>query len=136
VFALRSWWSRAGDAAPGWYLALAEPGLRRVLEQIHATPAADWTVPAMADLAGLSRVSFAARFRQVTGQSPGAYLTGVRMQRAEDQLARTDATLAEIGAAVGYRNEYALALATAFRRQHGLSPGKWRNGNGGGSAAT
>src|ERR1700761_210388 len=124
VFAWRSWWARAGDAAPGWYRALAEPGLRRVLDQIHSAPASDWTVTVMADLDGMARASFAARFRQVTGQSPGSYLTGVRMQRAEDALARTDATLAEIAAEVGYRNEY--AFATAFRRRHGISPGKWR----------
>ena len=30
----------------------------------------------------------------------------------------------EIAAGVGYRNEY--AFATAFRRQHGLAPGRWR----------
>jgi AraC-like DNA-binding protein len=124
VFALRSWWARAGTAAPGWYRAMADPGLRRVLEQVHSAPGGDWTVPAMAGLAGLSRASFAARFRQVTGQSPGSYVTGVRMQQAEDALARSDATLAEIAAAVGYRNEY--AFATAFRRQHALAPGKWR----------
>jgi AraC-like DNA-binding protein len=124
VFALRSWWARAGSAAPGWYRALDEPGLRRVLERIHAAPGGDWSVPALADLAGMSRASFAAHFRQVTGEPPGSYVTGVRMQRAEDALARTDATLAEIAAAVGYRNEY--AFATAFRRRHGLAPGKWR----------
>jgi AraC-like DNA-binding protein len=124
VFALRSWWTRAGTAAPGWYRALSEPGLRRVLEHVHAQPAGDWTVPAMAGLAGMSRAAFSARFRQVTGESPGSYRTGVRMQRAEDALARSDATLAEIAAAVGYRNEY--AFATAFRRHHGVSPGKWR----------
>ena len=124
VFALRAWWSTAGAAAPGWYRALADPGLRRVLEQVHAAPDGDWTVPALAGLAGMSRASFAARFHQVTGQSPGAYVTGVRMQCAEDKLTRTDATLAEIAAAVGYRNEY--AFATAFRRRHALSPGRWR----------
>ena len=124
VFALRAWWTRAGAAAPGWYRALGEPGLRQVLENVHAKPAGDWTVPAMADLAGMSRSAFSARFRQVTGESPGGYLTGVRMQRAEDALVRSDATLAEIAADVGYRNEY--AFATAFRRHHGVSPGKWR----------
>jgi AraC-like DNA-binding protein len=124
VFALRSWWARAAQAAPGWYRALADPGLRRVLEQVHAAPGSDWTVPTMAGLAGMSRASFAARFRQATGQSPGSYVTGLRMQRAEDALARSDATLAEIATAVGYRNEY--AFATAFRRQHALAPGKWR----------
>ena len=124
VFALRSWWARAGAAAPGWYRALDERGLRRVLERIHAAPGGDWSMPVLADLAGMSRASFAAHFRQVTGEPPGSYVTGVRMQRAEDALARSDATLAEIAAAVGYRNEY--AFATAFRRRHGLAPGKWR----------
>ena len=124
VFALRSWWTRAAQAAPGWYRALADPGLRRVLEQVHAAPGSDWTVPTMAGVAGMSRASFAARFRQATGQSPGSYVTGLRMQRAEDALARSDATLAEIATAVGYRNEY--AFATAFRRQHALAPGRWR----------
>lgn len=124
VFALRAWWARAGDGAPGWYRALAEPGLRRVLEQVHSDPSAAWTVPAMADLAGMSRAAFAAHFRQVTGESPGAYVTNVRMQRAEDELARSDAPLAKIATAVGYRNEY--AFATAFRRHHSVSPGQWR----------
>jgi AraC-like DNA-binding protein len=124
VFALRSWWARAGAASPGWYRAMSDPGLRRVLEQVHAAPGRDWTVPALADLAGMSRASFSARFRQVTGESPGSYVTGVRMQRAEDELARSDATLAEVASRVGYQNEY--AFATAFRRRHGVSPGKWR----------
>ncbi|HVT67063.1 MAG TPA: AraC family transcriptional regulator [Trebonia sp.] len=124
VFALRSWWASAGAVAPGWYRALSDPGLRRVLEHVHADPAGHWTVPAMADLAGMSRASFAARFHQVTGESPGSYVTGVRMQRAEEELARSDAPLAKVAASVGYRNEY--AFATAFRRCHALSPGRWR----------
>ncbi len=124
VFALRAWWARAGAGAPGWYRALAEPGLRRVLEHVHADPADTWTVPVMADLAGMSRASFAARFREVTGQSPGSYVTAVRMQRAEDELARSDAPLARIAAGIGYRNEY--AFSTAFRRHHSVSPGQWR----------
>ncbi len=115
VFALRSWWAQAGEAAPGWYRALSQPGLRRVLEHVHAEPVGEWTVPAMANLAGMSRAAFSSRFREVTGDSPGSYVTGVRMQRAEDALARSDVTLAQIAAKVGYRNEY--AFSTAFRRQ-------------------
>jgi AraC-like DNA-binding protein len=124
VFALRSWWAQAGEAAPGWYRALSEPGLRKVLEHVHADPAGEWTVTAMAELAGMSRAAFSLRFREATGDSPGSYVTGVRMQRAEDALARSDVTLAQIAAKVGYRNEY--AFSTAFRRRHGVSPGKWR----------
>jgi AraC-like DNA-binding protein len=124
VFALRAWWARAGTGAPGWYRALSEPGLRRVLEHVHGDPGGAWTVPAMAGLAGMSRASFAARFREVTGQSPGGYVTTVRMQRAEDELTRSDAPLGRIAAAVGYQNEY--SFSTAFRRHHSVSPGQWR----------
>jgi AraC-like DNA-binding protein len=126
VYTLRAWW-RSTDAAPGWYRALGQPHIRRVLEQLHAHPEQDWTLPAMAAQAQLSRAAFAARFRELVGVSPARYLTGLRMSRAEDALVRTDATLAAIAAGVGYRNEF--AFATAFRRQHDVSPGRWRTRN-------
>jgi AraC-like DNA-binding protein len=46
------------------------------------------------------------------------------MRRAEDALTRTNAPLSRIAADAGYRNEY--AFATAFRRLHGVPPGRWR----------
>ncbi len=123
VYTLRAWWQTA-EAAPGWYRALGSPRLRRVLAELHADPARGWTLPAMAKLAGMSRAGFAAQFGRIVGVPPARYLTGLRMARAEDALIRTDDTLAVIAADVGYRNEY--AFATAFRRHHGRSPGRWR----------
>ncbi|MFJ6088049.1 cupin domain-containing protein [Streptomyces sp. NPDC092369] len=123
VYTLRAWWQTA-EAAPGWYRALDSAHLRRVLEALHANPAHNWTLPAMAQLAGLSRAGFAAQFGRVVGVPPARYLTGLRMTRAEDALIGTDDTLAVIAADVGYSNEY--AFATAFRRRHGRSPGRWR----------
>ncbi|MFJ6088187.1 helix-turn-helix transcriptional regulator [Streptomyces sp. NPDC092369] len=78
----------------------------------------------MAHAADMSRAGFAAAFKEVIGQSPGNYVTRLRMGHAEDALLRTDATLATISADVGYTNEF--AFATAFRRTHGLPPGRWR----------
>lgn len=124
VYALRSWW-QSTDAAPGWYRALGHRHIRRVLEQLHAHPERDWTLAVMAREAGLSRAAFAGRFGELVGVPPGRYLTTLRMSRAEDALARTDLTLAAIAASVGYGN--AFAFATAFRREHGVSPGRWRH---------
>jgi AraC-like DNA-binding protein len=78
----------------------------------------------MAHTAAMSRAAFTATFRKVIGQSPGAYVTQLRMGYAEDLLLRTDAPLASVAARVGYTNEF--AFATAFRRAHGLAPGQWR----------
>lgn len=124
VYALRAWWSQPGAEPPGWYRAAADQRLRRVLEGMHADPASPWSVPEMAQLAGMSRAAFSAHFTATVGQSPARYLTALRMRRAEDALMRTDAPMARIAADAGYRNEY--AFATAFRRHHGIPPGRWR----------
>ena len=126
VYTLRAWW-RATEAAPGWYRALGHPPIQQVLELLHAHPEQEWTLVMLADRAGMSRAAFAVRFRELVGRPPGQYLTQLRMSRAEDALTRTDATVAKIAAEIGYRNEF--AFATAFRRQHGLSPGRWRTRN-------
>lgn len=123
IYALRAWW-QSTDAAPGWYRALGHPHIRRVLERLHEHPERDWTLAVMAQEAGLSRAAFATRFAELVGVPPGRYLTALRMARAEDALARTDLTLAAIAAGVGYGN--AFAFATAFRRRHHVSPGRWR----------
>ncbi|MEV6296176.1 AraC family transcriptional regulator [Streptomyces sp. NPDC051896] len=124
VYALRSWGQWDGHRAPGWYRALAHPRLAQVIQAVHERPAHRWTLETMADAAAMSRAGFAATFKEVIGQSPGAYLTEFRMGHAEDALLRTDATLASVAGSVGYGNEF--AFATAFHRTHGLPPGRWR----------
>ncbi|MGW1209005.1 cupin domain-containing protein [Streptomyces sp. NPDC002499] len=124
VYALRTWWQQEQEKAPGWFRALADPRLAPVIHAIHEHPERAWTVDTMAHTAEMSRAGFSAAFKEVIGQSPGTYLTRLRMGHAEDALLRTDATLATISAEVGYTNEF--AFATAFRRTHGLPPGRWR----------
>jgi len=124
IYTLSAWWEQSSAQAPGWFRALSHPEVRQVLESLHTNPAADWTLETMAQLAGRSRASFAATFRDLVGVSPGRYLTELRMSRAEDALARTGAPLATIARNVGYSNEF--AFATAFRRHSGSSPGQWR----------
>lgn len=125
VYTLRAWWSQDATGAPSWYHALSDPALRRLLEELHAHPEEEWTVSRMAQTAGMSRAALAARFKRRTDRTPGRYLTDLRMRRAEDALVRTDATIASIAHENGYRNEF--AFATAFRRHHALSPGRWRS---------
>jgi len=124
VYAIRTWWSFAEDARPDWYAALSDPRLRILLEQLHAHVDAPWTLTEMARVASLSRATLARRFTERVGISPARYLAGIRMQRAEDALVRSDATLASVARSVGYQNQF--AFATAFRRVHGVAPGRWR----------
>ena len=52
------------------------------------------------------------------------YLTEWRMTLARDHLRAGELTLAQIGARTGYASPY--AFAAAFRRHHGVPPGRWR----------
>lgn len=75
-----------------------------------------WTVTELARAVGVSRPVLARRFHE-RGASPIAVLTRLR---ARD----TDRSLAEIADAVGYESEF--AFNRAFKRHHGISPGRFR----------
>lgn len=104
----------------GWLAALSDPQIARAIAILHDDPARPWTVEALALEAGLSRTSFAVRFREVTGQTPMHYLTVWRMLRAADRLDRTGDSIAMIAQDVGYSSESAFTVA--FRRTMGQTP--------------
>ncbi|MCJ2144502.1 AraC family transcriptional regulator [Methylobacterium sp. E-066] len=121
---LRLW--LASERPTGWLGALADPRLARALTALHAEPARRWTLAELAACAGMSRTTFAERFSAVVGQTPLAYLTGWRMQRAADRLRRSDTSVAEIAYSVGYESE--TAFRTAFRRRMLCTPMQYRRG--------
>jgi AraC-like DNA-binding protein len=123
VQALRQWFSEA-EQAPGWFRAMAEPGLGAALRALHTDPTHGWTVGELAGVASLSRSSFARRFTDVVGVPPLQYLTDWRIALAKERLRDSPDGLAAIATAVGYGSEF--SLASAFKRQVGTSPGRWR----------
>lgn len=102
------------------------PDLRveRALRAMRAEPARRWTVSVLAELAGSSRTTFARAFSAATGETPGAWLTRLRLDLARTAVETTDAKLAEIAAGVGYVSEF--ALSRAFKRRFGVAPGVLR----------
>ncbi|MBS2547071.1 AraC family transcriptional regulator [Catenulispora sp. NL8] len=124
VLALRSWCASIGPADPSWYAALTDPSIGTALDQLHTDPARPWTVAELAEVAGMSRAAFAARFARLVGQPPMAYLTDWRMTLAADLLREEAATtVAAAARAVGYQD--AFAFSVAFKRAKGVSPSRW-----------
>lgn len=113
-------------SAPGWYLALEDDGLAAVLAATHEAPQQRWTVESMASVAHMSRAGFARRFATTVGQTPAAYLTGLRVERAAELLQSTGATVASVANETGFASEF--SLNAAFKRRYGVSPGRWRRG--------
>ncbi len=108
---------------------LSDPRIGPVLNAIHASPAADWSVERLAGEALMSRSAFAGRFKQFLGMSPMRYVTECRMQEAVQLLEGTELSVAEIAERSGYESE--VAFRKAFRAVIGRPPGQLRRAGGG-----
>lgn len=128
IQALRSWLAEEGSGDSrgegNWLRAIQDPQIGRAIVQVHRNPAAPWSVQELATTAGMSRSGFAARFKEVAGESPLQYVTRWRMLMATSRLQESDATLAELSDQFGYRSE--AAFSRAFKRAMGVSPGRMR----------
>ncbi len=74
----------------------------------------------LAERAGMSRSTFAQRFRETVGETPMEYLTSWRMLLPGDRLLNSRDALADTAVSLGYDSES--AFSTAFKRVMGTSP--------------
>jgi AraC-like DNA-binding protein len=104
--------------------ALPKWRLRRVEQYIADHFDRCISLSELANVAGLSRMHFAAQFRAATGYRPREYLLNHRIERAKVLLATTGRPLAEIALAVGFSTQ--AHFSTVFKRISGQSPARWR----------
>lgn len=121
IEALRAAPARAEQ--PGLLRGLADPRIASALRSLHDDIARAWTVPELADAAGMSRSAFFERFTRMVGARPMEYLTTWRMAVARDLLRRGVTALDEVAERVGYGS--ASTFSTAFSRHTGLPPGRF-----------
>jgi AraC-like DNA-binding protein len=124
VMALRRELGLSAHAPGPWLRAIRDRHLGPALARMHAEPGRPWTVESLGRIAGLGRSAFAARFSAELGQSPAAYLTSLRLERARRRLRESDRTLDEIALEVGYGS--AASLAHSFKKHFGETPGTLR----------
>lgn len=98
--------------------------LRALLDDIHADPTREWTVPVMARKAMMSVRHFARVFSRNVGVSPAQYVERARVEAAADRLASTGDSLDLVARQSGFGS--AETLRRAFLRVLGVSPGSYR----------
>ncbi|MFI6122534.1 cupin domain-containing protein [Streptomyces sp. NPDC051064] len=112
------------ELPPGWLRVLTDERLRPAIGLMHADPGKPWGLDELARAAAMSRTSFAERFRTVAGVPPLAYLGRWRMLLAQQALRDGDVRVGTLASKLGYTSES--AFSTAFKRQVGLSPLRYR----------
>lgn len=126
VEALRLHLTDASAARAGWLFALADKQISQALTAMHEDPAHRWTLQNLAERAGMSRSTFAQKFKQAVGTSPMDYLINWRMALASDRLENSSDPIAVIASSLGYKSD--AAFSTAFRRVMGCAPRQYSRG--------
>ena len=101
-----------------------EKRMFRVLEYIHANPAGDLSLDALADVAAMSRFHWHRVFHGMTGETCAQAVRRIRLNRAACWLVQEDWPVADVAQRVGYPSVQ--SFARAFRAAYGLPPVAFR----------
>jgi AraC-like DNA-binding protein len=126
VQALRAHLAEGLSGSVGWLFALSDPQMSVAIHAMHDDPAHPWTLQELAEKVGMSRSSFAAKFKETVGSTPIDYLIRWRMLLAGDRLKNSGDPVSAISHSLGYESES--AFSTAFKRVMGCSPRQYSRG--------
>ena len=87
---------------------------------MHGEPGRAWRLGDLAKHVGMSRTSFALRFKANAGVAPLTYLQNLRMRIAEQGLRDGKMSVAELAESLGYESDS--AFSNAFKRRTGMAP--------------
>ena len=126
VQALRLHLADGPKGGVGWFFALADRHMAAAIKAMHEDPAYRWTLQELGKRAGMSRSTFALKFKEAAGETPIEYLTRWRMLLAGDKLENSNDPISVVAKSLGYESES--AFSTAFKRVMGCTPRQYDRG--------
>jgi AraC family transcriptional regulator len=99
--------------------------LTPLLVHIQANLDQDFTLAALGERASLSPAHLQRVFKAAVGETPKAYVTRLRVERAAFCLVAHESRVADIAASCGFQNPE--TFIRAFRRRFGVSPRAYRS---------
>lgn len=121
---LRVYIEKLPEATENWLKAMKDPFLTKALAAMHEAPSQNWTIHRLAETAGMSRSSFAQRFKDTVGVPPLTYLIDYRLRLAARYLRLQQNSISRISELVGYASDS--TFSQAFKRVYGVSPKAYR----------
>uniref|UniRef100_A0AAU2W572 AraC family transcriptional regulator n=1 Tax=Streptomyces sp. NBC_00008 TaxID=2903610 RepID=A0AAU2W572_9ACTN len=99
--------------------------IERAIEYIWERYSEPVSLDELSKSALLSRFHFARTFREITGVTPGRFLSAVRIHQAKRLLTTTSRTITEISFAVGYQSLG--SFTNYFTQSVGMPPSRFRH---------
>ncbi|MFG2566216.1 helix-turn-helix transcriptional regulator [Streptomyces sp. NPDC048567] len=101
-----------------------QDAVHRAIETIWSHYTEPVSLSDLADAAILSRFYFSRVFREVTGTSPGRFLSAIRLHQAKAMLRDSELGVTDISYRVGYNSPG--SFTSRFTRSVGLAPTRYR----------
>lgn len=92
--------------------------------RIQQSPSLSWTTREIADELYVSESHVYRLFNEIHGQSPAAFVTRTRIDKACSLLANSDIAITDIAMELGYKTSQ--HFSTVFKKYTGKTPGEWR----------
>ena len=115
---------QARDPALNWMAALIDERLWSALRLMLDRPSHPHTVESLAEVAGMSRSSFAERFSEAYGSGPMKLLRDLRMHLAASLLTESELPVKRIAELAGFNSRS--AFTRTFESATGMSPRSFR----------
>jgi len=109
----------------GFYAGLRDERIILAIAAIHEADGWKYSLSDLAEIAGMSRSSFATKFKAHVGQTVGDYALTWRLFKARQALLDPAKTIEQIAHEHGYGS--GSAFSRAFRETLGISPSQARN---------
>jgi AraC family transcriptional regulator len=126
LFALHS--MRGSSLVSNKATPLAKWRLKRVTDYIEANLTRPIYLAELSNVAGLTRMHFAAEFRSATGCSPSNYILRRKVARSQELLLNPQISIVDIAALVGFSTQ--AHFTVVFKRIVGRTPFRWRQSAG------
>lgn len=124
VLSLLLWLCAKGGKKPAAPPAPVQRALFAATQYMNAHLGETVTVEELAAHIGYSRTQFSYLFKVYTGHTPHAYFRSLKLTAAKRMLLETDRGLSEIAATLGFSK--VSKFGGAFKKEYGVSPGKFR----------
>ncbi|MDO4642334.1 MAG: AraC family transcriptional regulator [Cardiobacteriaceae bacterium] len=102
----------------------SEQGLARALSHILSAPFAPYTTEGLAEIACMSRATFARKFQLAAGCGVQTFIRTLKMSAAAKMLRDGNLAVSRIAEETGYQSE--AAFNNAFKAQFGVTPARYR----------
>ena len=108
----------------GFFAALGNPRLKKILQLIHEHPEKQWSIEIISEEVGMSRATLQRKFKAELGVSPMTYVSRWRLAKAYQLLNYSSLTLEDIAQNIGFGD--ARTFRNAFSRHYGFTPSELR----------